>query len=264
MLEDVESGGRNRDAWNVAARKYVEETAALAAEAQANSSLLPIERELLSGVMKSLPRVLHLQSGQGLDSIDLSRSGASQVVAVDFSEVTTGAAARRSRALGASVGFVVGDALAVPLRSEVADLVYTGKGALMWLADLSVWAVEVARLLVRGGHLFVFEEHPAASLWTGDDQTPGLRVDRTYFGGTRVNDTFPASAIRRFSDDPGLVAVEWQWTMADLVNAVVGAGMSIMRLDEYPEPFWRPADGTNAAAWNGTLPNSMSLLARRT
>src|ERR1035438_5028438 len=33
-------------------------------------------------------------------------------------------------------------------------------------------------------------------------------------------------------------------------------------LTEYPEPFWRPG-GVNAAAWDGRLPNTYSLLARR-
>lgn len=203
MLAGVEAGGQNRAAWNAAARKYVEESAALVAEAAASPSLLAAERALLSELMASRPRVVHLQSGNGLDSIDLSGSGASSVVAVDFSQVTATAAAERSRLLGAGVSFVVGDVLAVPLRSEVADLVYTGKGALMWLSDLSFWAREVARLLVGGGHLFVYEQHPAASLWAWNEETTEIRRDRSYFGGTRVNDTFPASAIQRYSDEPG-------------------------------------------------------------
>jgi hypothetical protein len=38
--------------------------------------------------------------------------------------------------------------------------------------------------------------------------------------------------------------------------------MQIERLSEYPEPFWR-AGGVSAAAWDGRLPNSFALLARR-
>lgn len=255
-------GDRNRAAWNTAAQKYVVESPALVEEMASAGSLLPREGELLGPLLAGHPRVVHLQSGHGQDSVDLRRLGASSVVAVDFSEVTTEAAANRGRRLGARVAFVIGDALAVPLRSGAADLVYTGKGALMWLRDLQTWAEEVARLLAPGGHLFLYEEHPAAPLWTSSVDVPSIRGDRTYFGGTRVNDTFPASAIRRFSDDPDLKAIEWQWTVADIINATIGAGLSIVRVEEYPDPFWKAADTTPAAAWGGSLPNSMSLLAK--
>jgi hypothetical protein len=35
-------------------------------------------------------------------------------------------------------------------------------------------------------------------------------------------------------------------------------------LEEYAEPFWRPDDGPDAAAWSGRLPNAYALLAHRT
>ena len=41
----------------------------------------------------------------------------------------------------------------------------------------------------------------------------------------------------------------------------VAAG-EIVSLTEYPEPFWRMG-GVSAAAWDGRLPNSFALLARR-
>jgi len=42
----------------------------------------------------------------------------------------------------------------------------------------------------------------------------------------------------------------------------LAAGLDVLHLGEYPEPFWRP-DGQDAAAWRGSLPNCFSLLARR-
>lgn len=70
------------------------------------------------------------------------------------------------------------------------------------------------------------------------------------FGRSHINDTFPAHG-----------AVEWQWTLGEIVTAVAAAGMEILYLGEYPEPFWR-ARGVSAAAWSGRLPNSFALLAR--
>jgi hypothetical protein len=36
------------------------------------------------------------------------------------------------------------------------------------MPDLAAWARDAARLLRPGGHLFVYEGHPAAALWTWD------------------------------------------------------------------------------------------------
>jgi SAM-dependent methyltransferase len=116
---------------------------------------------------------------------------------------------------------VVGLVPEVPLTDASADLVCTGKGALIWMPDLARWAAEVARLLRPSGHLFVYEAHPAAVLWTWDGDLARIRADRDYFGRGHVNDTFPARG-----------AVEWQWRVS-------------------------------AAAWDGRLPNSFALLARR-
>ena len=71
--------------------------------------------------------------------------------------------------------YVVGLIPAVPLADATADLVYTGKGALIWLPDLGRWADEVARLLRPGGHLFVYEAHPAVALWSWDENRARIR-----------------------------------------------------------------------------------------
>lgn len=247
----------NRAAWDVASRKYVEEASSLDGE-----SLAPVERSLLAPVLATAPRVVHLQSGNGVDCIELLAAGASSAVGVDFSAVAIGAATARSRGLGAAATYVVGAVPEVPLASGSADLVYTGKGAIVWLADLSAWATEVVRLLAPGGVLFVHDAHPAAPLWSRDPDRVSVNDGVSYFGGTRANDTFPASAIRRFGGT-GIEAIERQWTLGDIVNAVVGAGLALERLDEHAEPFWRPRDGAAAAAWRGQLPNTFTLLARR-
>jgi SAM-dependent methyltransferase len=241
----------NRSAWEAASQKHVREYDELLAEAATGSSLAEAERDLLREILGRSPAVVHLQSGNGQDDVALVRAGARSVLGVDYSEVATGAAQRRADALGVACRYVVGLIPAAPLSDATADLVYTGKGALIWMPDLARWADEVARLLRPGGHLFVYEGHPAVVLWSWDEDQARIRADRDYFGRSHVNDTFPAHG-----------AVEWQWTLGDVVTAVVSAGMEIEFLGEYPEPFWRPG-GVRAAAWDGRLPNSFALLARR-
>jgi SAM-dependent methyltransferase len=143
------------------------------------------------------------------------------VVGVDFSEVAVRGAQRRAGDLGVTCRYVVGTVPGVPLASASADLVYPGKGALIWMPDLTAWAREVARLLRPSGHLIIYEAHPAVPLWTWDQDEPRVRPDRSYFDRSHVNDTFPARG-----------AVEWQWTLGEIVTAVIAADMELLLLTD--------------------------------
>lgn len=241
----------NRVAWESASHKHVREYDELLRQAREESSLAAPERTVLEPLLASRPEVVHLQSGHGLDDVALVRAGARSVVGVDYSEVAAHAASRRARELDVPCCYVVAEVPAAPLRAGCADVVYTGKGALIWMRDLDAWARDAARLLRPSGHLFVFESHPMVPLWTWDEDEARIRADRDYFGRSHINDSFPANG-----------SVEWQWTLGQIVTAVVDAGLEVRQVTEHAEPFWRPG-GTDAAAWRGRLPNTFSLLARR-
>ncbi|MEV6281967.1 methyltransferase domain-containing protein [Kribbella sp. NPDC051770] len=240
---------RNRVAWEQASQKHIREYDELLAEASRRESLTADELRLLGPVLRERPVVVHLQSGHGLDDVALVAAGASRVVGVDYSVTAATAAGRRARELGVPAYYVVGEVPGAPVKAGVADLVYTGKGALIWMRDIDAWARGVAELLKSGGHLFVHEGHPAVPLWSWEEF--GIRPDRGYFAESHLNDTFPANGAR-----------EWQWTLGQIVTAVVAAGLEIQVLEEYPEPFWKPV-GQEASAWDGRLPNSYALMARK-
>ncbi len=242
----------NRVAWEQASTKHVVEYDELLEEARSGPRLFPREVELLQPLLDNKPTVVHFQSGHGLDDVALVRAGARQVVGVDYSSVAAGAAHRRAAELNLNCQYVVAEVPGVPVKDGSADLVYTGKGALIWMRDIAAWANDVARVLRPGGHLFVYEAHPAVPLWTWDEDEPRIRPDRSYFAESHINDTFPANG-----------AQEWQWNLGHIVTAVGAAGLQVETLEEYAEPFWRPADGHSAAAWSGRLPNAYALLARR-
>ncbi|MBA8794189.1 SAM-dependent methyltransferase [Friedmanniella endophytica] len=241
----------NRAAWEAASTKHVREHDEMVEQLRAGGSLLPLERALLADVLATAPRVVHLQSGHGIDDAGLLAAGAGSVLGIDFSTVAVGAARRRAREVGLAADYVVAALPDVPLADGCAGLVYTGKGALIWLADLDAWAAAVARVLEPGGVLFVHEEHPMAPLWSWDPDVPRVRDDRSYFGTEFVVDAFP---------DGG--AVVSQHTLGEVVTAVAGAGLRVRHLAEHPDPFWWPG-GVDAAAWRGRLPNAYSLLAER-
>ena len=242
------SAAGTRRAWEEASHKHVREHDALLAEAR-TARLLPVEQELLHPLLAGRPDVLHPQSGHGIDDIALHAAGARSVLGVDYSPTAVRAAQRRADALGAPCRYVLAEIPPLPVADAGVDLVYTGKGALIWLPDLDAWAAEVVRVLRPGGHLFLHEAHPAVPLWSWDEDEARVRADRSYFARTHVNDTFPA-----------LGAVEHQHTLAEVVMAITRAGLRLLELLEHPDPFWRPA-GARARAWEGRLPNSFTLLA---
>jgi len=249
MDEAVQS---NRAVWEQASTKHVNEYDELLADARGRVGLFPRELELLSGVLAAGPTVVHFQSGHGIDDTALIRAGARSVLGVDYSVVAAGAAQRRATEIGVPIQYVAAEVPGVPVRDACADLVYTGKGAVIWMRDLDAWARDAARVLRPGGSLFVYEAHPAVPLWSWDEDEPRIRADRSYFAESHVNDTFPGNGAR-----------EWQWTLGQIVTAITRAGLRLDVLEEYAEPFWRPQDGHTAAAWSGRLPNAYALLAHK-
>jgi len=239
-----------RRAWDEASSKHVREYAEHLEQAR-TARLLPIEEEQLRPLIEDA-EVLHPQSGHGLDDHALIRLGAHSVLGLDYSPTAVAAAQRRADELGAPCRYELAELPDTGRPAQSADLVYTGKGALIWMADLDAWAAEMHRLLRPGGHLFVHEGHPLVPLWAWDHDEARVREDRSYFAASHVNDTFPARG-----------ATEHQRTLAQLVMTVLGAGFELLHLAEHPDPFWMPDDENSAAAWDGRLPNAISLLARR-
>src|SRR4029077_127587 len=153
----------NRSAWDEAAERYegwFDEAVALIRSG--GSNLLPVEHDLIGDLHGRCRRAIHLQCAGGRDTLSLWNLGADAVVGVDFSPRMLDLAARLTEATGAPASWVLADVLKMPHDLDgSADLLYTGRGAILWLQDLNAWAAVLRRLLAPAGRLVIFDGHPA-------------------------------------------------------------------------------------------------------
>lgn len=194
---------------------------------------------LSSGTCEGLSLV-HLQCHIGLDTLSWARLGAT-VTGVDFSAASIDAARDIATRCGLPADFVVSDvAGASTACAERFDVVYTSIGVLPWLPDLSVWAREVSRLLRPGGLFFVRDAHPLLGAVDPERTDGQLVLDRPYFfpgRPARYDDgtTYADSDARLESS----TTFEWQHPLAEIVQAVLEAGLRITSLGEHRTIPWR-------------------------
>lgn len=257
----------NEAAWDIVAAKYAPQVRRDVERLRSGgSSLLPPELDALGPLLAPGGRAIHLQCSHGTDTLSLWRLGAWEVVGLDLSERMLGLARRKAALLGAPATWYHAEVLAPPEElARTANIVYTGKGALPWVLDLTRWAGVVARLLAPGGHLYIYEGHPLNWIWTPDAIELRLRPDGDYFArSVRANDDFPGMFLDHVAPkgvDPAR-AFERQWGLGEVVSALAEAGLSLVRLTEHREHFWPqfphvPADQLRR------LPHTFSLLMPR-
>jgi SAM-dependent methyltransferase len=175
-------------------------------------------------------RIAHLQCHLGTDTRCLARAGA-RMTGLDFSEASVAAA--RELAGDLDITYVRADVHdAAEALGGGFDMVYTGKGSLMWLPDLHRWAEIVRDLLAPGGRLYLVEFHPLA--WLLD---PDFRVVGNY-----LDDSAQYNTRRTYTDGPELagdtVTYQWNHALGTVVTALSKAGLRVVELREYPVLAW--------------------------
>jgi SAM-dependent methyltransferase len=253
----------NRRAWDEAAQRYerwLDEAIELIRTGGTN--LLGPELELIGDLRGSCPRAIHLQCAGGRDTLSLWNLGAKEVVGVDFSPRMLDLARRLSRAVGAPARWVLADVLETPHELDgTADLLYTGRGAVMWVQDIDGWASVVARLLAPTGRFVLFEGHPIEWLFDVGVDGRWIATDYDYFAGPEASQGWDPAYIDGLSLPDH--AQSWKfaraWTIGDVVTALLGAGIQLDRVTEHPTDWWG-GHGDALAAERGRIPLSFSIL----
>lgn len=235
----------NRLSWNAATVAHNSHKGDQAAFLRAGgSTLYPEEIELL-GDLTGLD-LLHLQCNSGQDSLSLARLGA-KVTGVDISDEAIAFAARLSNESGIAAKFERADLFTWFAEARAAgrrfDRVFSSYGTICWLSDLGVWARGIADVLGPGGRFAFVEFHPFAMVFNEKwiphyDYAPKAPVAEAGVGDY-VADSGSGLAVGDYQQ--GVVgftnphpSFEFNWGIADVVQALIDAGLRIERLKEYP------------------------------
>lgn len=192
----------------------------------------PAERNWLNARFGSLRglRVCVPSSGDNHAVFALALLGA-EVTSCDISgrQLEAAEASARRLGIGDSVRFVRADTMRLEgLPEDAFDLVYTSNGVWVWLNDLPAAFRSAHRILKPGGALLACDVHPF--------QRPFDREHR------RLK---PYDATGPFEDE---WSVNFHWRVQDVLNAVIGAGLRLVRVEELmpdpteAEPFWTPLE----------------------
>jgi SAM-dependent methyltransferase len=258
----------NQRLWDVRIRAHLEAGLYPIEEfRRTGSTLSALEVDELGDVYgRSL---LHLQCNGGLDTLSWARRGA-RVTGVDFSAVGIDTARSLAAELGIDARFILSDVYATAdVCDDTFDIVFTSGGVLWWLPDLARWAQVIAALLRPGGAFYIAELHPFAMTLAEEDGR--IVVKHDYFSGDAPL-VFESSgtyyeAGPDFATEP-MQEVGWIHSLAEVVTALLGAGLVIDFLHEHPftifrmlPSFTKCEDGTWRPATGPQLPLLFSLRA---
>jgi SAM-dependent methyltransferase len=188
--------------------------------------------------------VVHLQCHLGTETMAFALKGA-HATGLDFSEVSVREARRAARQAGLAIEYVHAevDSAVEALGPEGFDIVYTGKGALCYLPNLSAWAQTIRSLLKPGGFLYLVEFHPLFNA-LGPTSKPGVPDDLVikydYLGGRGA---IERHSTHSYTDGPPLARdtlhYEWAHGLGDVVTAIAQVGFRIDSLTETDLLPWR-------------------------
>ncbi len=184
------------------------------------SSLNDIELAGLTAVKgKSL---LHLQCHFGLDSLSWARLGAT-VTGVDISDQAITKAIELNKKTDLDADFICADVIDYGTQSnQLFDIVYTSYGAICWMSNIKLWAQTVAQKLHKGGHFYMAEFHPIADLMGG----------YSYFHQAKPDIESEGTYTENCDGSKHEFAV-WTHTIADVISALIEAGLQIQAIKEF-------------------------------
>jgi ubiquinone/menaquinone biosynthesis C-methylase UbiE len=231
----------NQELWDEVAPVHFKAYKEVQLLREGGSSLDEIELREMSEVRGKT--LLHLQCHIGTDTLSWARQGA-VVTGVDFSTQSIAYARQSQQELQLPATFLVCNVYDLPLvLQERFDIVYTSRGVLCWLKDLDQWAQIVAHFLKPSGFFYIMETHPLCNVFE-ETKPDELAIAYPYFHTPEP--TLWDEAQPDYADDkyiPQHPSYEWSWSIGDILNSLIKAGLQIEFFNEYERLFFKRYPG---------------------
>lgn len=258
----------NREAWNAAMPHHERARGDRLREGFRDPAFTTLERGPcdvpLRALLASLPlqgaRIAQLQCNNGRELLSLMLYGAAEGVGFDLSDAAIAQARELAAISGRRCTFVQTAVEDIGHEHDGRfDFIYISEGALLWIPDLRRYFAAVARLLVPGGRLVIYDQHPLTFMFDcGDPATP-LAPRRSYFDRGPV--TYRGGLDYYGNTDyDGPTACEFHPTLGEILTAMAEQGLVLRQLQELPFDM---VSGFEAFEQAGKLPLSFLLLAQR-
>ena len=189
---------------------------------------------VLRGVSLDGKRLTQIGCNNGRELLSCFALGAVQGVGIDQSEAFLAQAEALNAVARRDCRFVRSDIYPLPADTSdlTCDVALITIGVLNWMPDLPVFFRQVARLVVSGGDVVIYETHPFLEVFDPSSDNPHLpscsyfRTEPQVFGEALVYDGSSAG-----HPSP---SYWFGHRMGDVFNAAIAAGFRLCRLEEYP------------------------------
>ena len=177
--------------------------------------------------------LLHLQCHFGLDTMAWARRGA-VVSGVDFSQNAITLAQALSEELAIPAQFYRSDIYDLPqVLSGEFDIVFTSYGVLHGLPDLRSWGEIIAGYLKPGGIFYIVEDHPMFRVFRPQPEGE-FKAERSYFHSQEPQRIEGTGSYATDGEGATETYYVWDHTLGDVIKALIGAGLRIEFLHEFP------------------------------
>ncbi|MHC4994635.1 MAG: class I SAM-dependent methyltransferase [Planctomycetota bacterium] len=186
--------------------------------------------------------VIQLQCHLGHEALSFAQLGA-EVVGLDFSQPAVDFANGLAAELDLNARFVCANVYdTLDHIDQTFDLVVITIGAVCWLPDLAPWAHIIAKLLKPGGTLYMNEAHPFGDtlddLSPDDKKKPELVVRYPYFHEGPLEFEEDGSYADPDAKFEHTKTHDFCQPLSTVINSLIGAGLTLQRLDESPRCVW--------------------------
>jgi len=265
-MKDIDVYTRaNRDAWDVSAPLHgqgPEWEALLQGFATPGYSVLD---ETLTATLVALApqgkRAVQIGCNNGRELLSLAALGAIPALGIDQSSAFLQQAARLAKASGTSCEFICSDIYALEKTdTDQYQLALITIGVLNWMPDLQRFFAVVARLMLPGAVLVIYETHPILEVFDPLAADP-FKPQTSYFCKQPQVET---AAITYDGSDGGEGAPAYWFihTLGEIVTACAQAGLIIERLTEHAHCN-REVEYQQYQQQSAQLPLCYTLVARK-